>query len=181
MGVGITAAGQDFHLGPYAAMQWLRENGLAWTLKLLDMLQTKETKDGTQSESDDEDEDQDPVRLVREELECWLAPHQEPQYLGLKINYRLAFETQPDIQFAMAKLGLLGVFWFVAHSDCDGGWSTGQAADIASWIRLMKPLMLVSDDTSGTVYSMAKTTGYWQKVCSVFDAAVAHKTVVEIC
>jgi hypothetical protein len=139
-----------------------------------------------ESDQDDDEREQNPACMVRAEIESWLAPHPEAQRLGMKINYHLAFETNQDVQFAMAQVGVLGAFWFVAHSDCSGGWSAGQAADIARWIRLMEPHMLDTNDTSGTVYAMTvyamtKTKGYWNKLCSIFEAAAAHGSVVEIC
>jgi hypothetical protein len=135
-----------------------------------------------ESNQDEDEREQDPACMVRAEIESWLTPHPEAQRRGLEINYQLVFETDQDVQFAMAQVGVLGAFWFVAHSDCSGGWSAGQAADIARWIRLMEPHMPESDsDGNDTIYAMAKTKGYWNKLCSIFDAAVAHNSVVEIC
>ena len=64
---------------------------------------------------------------VKELLKPWLHD-----------KFSICYEKIP--QFCPSRLNeldLAGLYWFVNHSDCDGGWSVGQCNDIIFFYQLM--------------------------------------------
>jgi hypothetical protein len=137
-------------------------------------------------EEEDDDEDAEERRREWERLNrtqaclrTWLEGESRALGYSGQISYINMSTTPDEVQFALAQHKLLGLFWFVNHSDCDGGWSLGQVIDISLWMHALLDANL--DHKADNDHQVEKGRGLGQelgKLVQVFDEAASQQSLV---
>nr|QYA18838.1 hypothetical protein KOM_12_570 [Clandestinovirus] len=136
---------------------------------------TMDSSDNSDSEYDEEFDDAPNWQSILVELKTWIAPQSHmmimlPGFETLfEVNYPNILASKKDDLFAEA--GLLGLKWFVNHSDSDGYWSPGQSMDILLLLKELQAHKLVNpmfNDEDNPYFEL-------------LEASVTHKMPVTFC
>jgi hypothetical protein len=142
---GSYSMGMGSYSGVHQTRKMLVQLTIAYCKGKLTEQQSHEDADqtsGTDSEIETDCTTSEQWRELMQQLEAWLTPQSElerNQFASVISYADVALTSDDDLAVA----GLLGLKWFVDHSDCDGYWSPGQCFDI---LRLMKELASTSDE-----------------------------------
>lgn len=135
--------------------------------------QVLQRDENTMDESSDEEFDEIDWHQIIGALKTWTAGIYHAMialsYASLcQINYSNVGQTKNDL---LAEVGLLGLKWFVDHSDCDGYWTPGQSMDILHLFKELQAHGLISDSLND------EGNPYFE----LLEASIAHKTPVTFC
>lgn len=181
MGLDAYCGNYRIGMGSYSGVHRNRRALLELAIAYCERMLTEQR--ALESSSSDSDDD----RWLREtpssswekvvtSLKSWRTPEEVlvGNHFATEINYANTKRADDD---ELAEVGLLGLKWFINHSDCEGYWSPGQCLDIQ---RLFRDLSNTKDK-DGKKLVVEHLNGDDSKYWGLFEASIASNKPVVFC
>jgi hypothetical protein len=163
---------KSMRIGSYGYVQILRIKLIRATISMLTAQPLNFTVRHNSDDESDEDTDvehteQKERTALLEHLSGWLKlDHSSP----IDINYN-AISSHTSLPIIFIHAGIGGLIPFVHHSDCDGGWSTGQSLDIAILLSKLLPYFSLEEEEQN----------YFTELRDLFQVAAEREGYVTCC